>query len=107
MVRMLRSIRFWSKFCAFVICLLLVSFWAKFALVYNVPTYAQKGVLSQVDAYITVKPWWFGPPVFDLSTYRVSADEMADLNPYDMLMEQLGKYSAILSQPQFVWVARH
>jgi hypothetical protein len=106
-VRMLRSIRFWTKFCLFAFGLLLVSFWAKFAFVYNIPAYAQRGVLSHVGAYITVKPWWFGPPVFDLSAYQVPADEMVNLNPYDLLMERLGKYSGILSQPQFVWVARH
>lgn len=104
--RTIRSLRFWTRFCTFTIGLVAVAFWAKFAVVYNIPDYAHRGTLAHVDMYVTVKPWWFGPPAFDLSAYEVASDNAAALDHYSVLLEELGKYSAVVENPQFIWVAK-
>ncbi|GMA50775.1 hypothetical protein GCM10025857_21320 [Alicyclobacillus contaminans] len=84
--------------------MLLLVFWAKFAFVYHIPEYAEQGPLVHAEWYITVKPWWFGPPVFDLASYAPNADDQGLTHPYAYLLNQLGKYAAILEAPQPVWV---
>jgi len=104
--RTLRSLRFWSRASVLVVLLLAVSFWSKFAFVYDIPAYADRGPLAGIAAYVTVKPWWFGPPMFDLANY-VSPDDLGALNqPYSLLLTRLDHYDAIVLQPNFIWVLR-
>ncbi len=106
-LKAVRSIRFWIRFTTFVAGLLSLAFWARFAVVYDIPRYVEQGALANVDMYITVKPWWFGPPLFDLGKYGVSSIKSLTAEPYQVLLDQLGNYAAVVESPQFVWVARH
>lgn len=106
-LKAVRSIRFWIRFTTFVAGFLTLAFWARFAVVYDIPPYAERGALADVDMYITVKPWWFGPPLFDLGKYAVSSTKSLSPQPYQVLLDELGKYAAVVESPQFVWVAKH
>lgn len=104
--RSVRSIRFWSRTLIYGFVVLLIAFWAKFAFVYNIPSYAARGSLADVQYYVTVKSWWFGPPVFNVGSY-ISADDwhiQVLNNPYSYLLMQLGRYQSVLLSPEFVWV---
>ena len=71
----------------------MLTFWAKFALVYNLPAYVQVGSLQNVQAYVVYKSWWFGPPSFNLSDYRnIDPD-----NPELSLIIQLDRYRDIIT----------
>ncbi|MDQ0190927.1 hypothetical protein JI721_06145 [Alicyclobacillus cycloheptanicus] len=84
---------------------LCVAFWAKFAFVYDIPPYAKAGGLANVSAYVAVKPWWFGPPAFDVASYMPDLATGSDtLSPYNLLVLELGRYASIIKQPQLVWV---
>jgi hypothetical protein len=104
-LKAIRSIRFWIRCTAFAAGFLALAFWARFAVVYDIPLYAERGALANVDMYITVKPWWFGPPLFDLGKYGVSSIKSTE--PYQVLLDELGKYAVVVESPQFVWVSRH
>jgi hypothetical protein len=104
--RSVRTIRFWGRVASFIGFLLAIGFWAKFAFVYNIPTYAaSSGPLENTVAYVTVKPWWFGPPVFDLSQYANRDPVQLNIanDPYAYLLLQLGKYSSVVEYPEIVW----
>jgi len=71
----------------------MLAFWAKFALVYNLPAYVQVGSLQNVQAYVVYKSWWFGPPSFNLSDYHnIDPD-----NPELSLIIQLDRYRDIIT----------
>lgn len=107
LLRALRSAKFWSRASVGSALALCIVFWARFAFVYDVPTFLRTGPLTGVSAYIVVKPWWFGPPVFDLGAYATLPGENAELsNPRDLLMTNLGHYLPILLTPSFVWMDR-
>lgn len=57
------------------------AFWARFALIYHLPPYLQQGTLLHVSAYVALKPWWFGPSVFNLAQYtpQPSSDSVQGL----------------------------
>lgn len=106
-LRSLRTTRFWTRVFVVTVCLLMLAFWSKFAFVYNIPSYAQRGELDNVKAYVTVKPWWFGPPIFNLEQTSLYPLRLTVIgNQYDVLLQNLGKYQSILQQPQFIWVRR-
>lgn len=91
----------------YVIIFLLIAFWAKFAVVYDIPSYAQRGPLVAVQRYVAVKPWWFGPPVFDLSNSGATPQQSFYANhPYQYLLHTLGRYQSVVTSPQFIWVQR-
>jgi hypothetical protein len=83
-------------------------FWGKFAIVYDVPSYANRGALQNVKVYVTVKSWWFGPPIFDIGHYvsPVVVDAEGQNDAYRLLIYQLGKYKSVVVQPNFIWVDR-
>ncbi len=72
-----------------------IVFWAKFAIVYNVPPYMQQGPLHNAQAYVVLKSWWFGPPSFNLASYPI-ADPQA---PIQSLVMQLERYQDIVTNP--------
>jgi hypothetical protein len=85
---------------------LAITFWAKFAYVYDIPNFANASI-GHVNAYVTVKPWWFGPTVFDLDTYEsYPVPDFASANPYAVLVENLGQYQTIVQSPNFIWIQR-
>lgn len=107
MFRALRSARFWSRTGAYFLVGLCIVFWAKFAFVYNIPPGVRQGALLNVSAYIAVKNWWFGPPVFDLGSFLPAFSETRlTVGPSTFLAIQLGKYQSILHPSVIVW-ARH
>ena len=106
--RSVQTIGFWLNATIGFVCLLAFIFWAKFAFVYDIPTYADQGALQNIDAYITVKPWWFGPPMFDLTSYLQGGEEHIDVlnDPYFYLLLRLGSYDDIVLNPKFIWVMK-
>ncbi|PWI56831.1 hypothetical protein [Sulfoacidibacillus thermotolerans] len=94
----------WSKRIAysllFSILAITILFWAKFAVVYNVPEYLQVGQFAQVQAYIVYKSWWFGPPIFDLEKYPI----LDPAHPEQSLVMQLQRYKDIVTDPFVVYV---
>lgn len=107
LLRTLQTTRFWVRVLITAIILLLFAFWSRFAFVYDIPTYAQRGPLVGVSSYVTVKPWWFGPPLFDLGREALyPVHPIVGSNTYSILLENLGRYQVIATQPHFVWVQR-
>ena len=79
---------------------ILLTFWAKFAVVYNIPTDLQTGALQHVQEYVVFKSWWFGPPEFNLSEYP----NINPLNPRASLATDLQNYRDIITNPnEIVW----
>lgn len=107
MVKSMRSLEFWSRVFGYAVLGLCIAFWARFAFVYDIPNYATATLPAHVRAYVTVKPWWFGPPVFNIAHYGASTDDFDTVaNPNTYLLMKLGKYDSILEHPQFIWVLR-
>lgn len=75
-----------------VVLLAALVFWAKFAVVYNIPPYVRHGVLMHAHAYVVLKSWWFGPPAFNLGQYPVDANA-----PWHSLSTDLGRYRGIVA----------
>ncbi|MCL6488586.1 MAG: hypothetical protein K6T76_06575 [Alicyclobacillus mali] len=101
--RAVRSLRFWTRaLAAFAVALMFV-FWARFAYVYDIPDYAAAFLPPHVTAYITVKTWWFGPPVIDVGAYEPDFGAMTVSDPYDVLLQNMGSYATVLSHPRIVW----
>ena len=78
-----------------------LTFWAKFAVVYDIPPFLRHGVLIQARDYVVLKSWWFGPPLFNLNQYPVDPSA-----PLRSLVTQLGRYQGIVTDPSeilFVW----
>ncbi|WP_155836431.1 hypothetical protein [Alicyclobacillus herbarius] len=104
-LRALRTTRFWINVGFVSLVFAVLAFWARFAYVYHVPAEAQTGILSHVTAYITLKPWWFGPPTFDLARYAQVPDTTVQAaNRLDLLLSNLGPFQAIVEHPDLVWV---
>ncbi len=70
-------------------------FWAKFAVVYDIPSYVQVGSFQNVEAYVVYKSWWFGPPSFNLSDFS----NLDPTNPELSLILQLDHYRDIITNP--------
>ncbi|MFD1675975.1 hypothetical protein [Alicyclobacillus fodiniaquatilis] len=105
--RSLRNLRFWFRAVIVLFIGLCIAFWARFAFVYDIPQYAMDRLPSQVVCYVTVKPWWFGPPVFDIGHYATQDPSIpTSYQPYQMLLMNLGKYQSILEHPEFIWTLR-
>jgi hypothetical protein len=104
-LRALIGIRFWTRTAIGFVILLCLVFWAKFAVVYDIPQDLSMTGLSGVSAYVTEKPWWFGPPAFDLHQTEETRLQPY-LTPEDALLQGLGRYSAVVLQPTYVWVLK-
>lgn len=104
-LRALMGVRFWMRATIVIAILLCMVFWAKFALVYDIPEDIHTPGLTNVAAYVTVKPWWFGPPVFDLGQ-TVAERQRPYLSAEDALLQGLGRYSGIVLEPEYVWILK-
>lgn len=106
-LRLIRTARFWIRTGVGLLLALLFLFWAKFAIVYDIPEAVRVGQLADVTEYVTIKPWWFGPPSFDLGQIIETSDELG-INPdaYSLLLHALGQYQAVVTAPRWVWVNR-
>jgi hypothetical protein len=105
-LRGFRSAQFWGKSAVTLTLLAATVFWAKFGLVYDIPDYAKFGPLSHVQSYVTIKPWWFGPPVFDVASYGPGPNHVVDnTTAYSLLLNKLGKYQDVILIPDFVWAS--
>ncbi|MCL6637898.1 MAG: hypothetical protein K6T26_08115 [Alicyclobacillus sp.] len=104
LLRALLSLRFWLRAMSSLAALAALAFWAKFAYVYHIPAAWRQGPLQGIRAYVTVKPWWFGPPLFDLARYMPTTGAAGDPNVW--LADRLGRYQDVLTHPVFVWVQR-
>lgn len=101
-VRAVLGLRFWTRATVGLVIALALVFWAKFALVYDIPQDLAVPQLQNVAAYITTKPWWFGPPVFDLANIE-QTQERPYMTDVDALIEGLGRYQHVVLSPTFVW----
>ncbi len=104
MLRRLRIIKVAKRAgysCLATIIVILLLFWAKFAVVYNIPADLQTGVLQHAQGYLVFKSWWFGPPEFNLDKYT----NINPLNPQASLAADLQNYQDIITNPgEIVWV---
>ncbi|KYP80759.1 hypothetical protein [Ferroacidibacillus organovorans] len=106
-LRIRRALRFkkyavrTSATVTLILIIAIVSFWAKFAVVTQIPDVLRQGVLLHARAYIVLKSWWFGPPYFSLSTYLNESGGNSIAN----LEQQLGMYVEIIKNPnEILWV---
>lgn len=107
MWRTVNSLQFWTRTLIGFVCVAFLVFWAKFAVVYNIPPTLQKGHLYGMQAYLAEKSWWFGPLAFDLSSYTRQLDPtVATVDPMTGLLESLGQYQTILESPKYIWTHR-
>lgn len=104
-LRALIGLRFWTRATTFLFIALCVAFWAKFAVVYDIPRNIGYPSLVSVSAYVTAKPWWFGPPAFDLES-TAESNAAPYLSTTDAINEGLGRYVEVVSQPVFIWVMK-
>lgn len=104
-LRALVGLRFWARACVVVVIALSVAFWAKFALVYNIPTDIQINNSARVSAYVTLKPWWFGPPAFDLAGIA-AVNVQPYLTPENAVLNGLGRYAGVVKSPVYIWVLK-
>lgn len=77
---------------------IMITFWAKFAYVYNIPNNIQIDKLQNsqdVQAYIVYKSWWFGPPFFNLSSYNIQNSSNSETS----LIIELNHYQDIITNP--------
>lgn len=103
----IRNARFWGRTALVLVLLCTLVFWSKYAIVYDIPDFAQRSRLAHVQMYVTEKPWWFGPPVFDVSSYGPASDQLVDnTTAYSLLLDKLGRYQDVLLYPRFVWVSK-
>ncbi len=102
-LRALRTTRFWTNALFVCLVLLTLTFWARFAYVYHVPPELRTGPLSRVTAYVTLKPWWFGPPTFDLDDYLKEPNAVDTVSNTQLLLSNLGPFRAIVEHPDLVW----
>jgi hypothetical protein len=102
--RTVRTLQFWSRVGVTLCISIAVLFWAKFAYVYNIPAFLQQGDLAHLQAYVTVKPWWFGPPMFNLNNYLDTHLHLSTTSQEQLFLSRLGSYQRIVTDPQFVWV---
>lgn len=74
--------------------------WGKLSYVHHIPDHVRDRVpaYAQGEAFVVVKPWWFGPPVFDLSRYPKGERES-----YQIWKQRLGNYTGILEKPTVFW----
>jgi hypothetical protein len=105
-LRALRSLRFWTRAGACLAVLAAVTFWARFAVVCDIPPALREGPLAQVRAYVTVKPWWFGPPVFDIRYTLRSFGGDAVVPTTAEVEDALGPYRSVFTDPDIVWAWR-
>ncbi|MDI9259688.1 hypothetical protein [Alicyclobacillus sendaiensis] len=103
MWRAIRSLRFWTRALAAFAVALMFAFWARFAYVYDIPAYVAPYLPPHVTAYVTVKSWWFGPPVIDVAAYEPDFGALSVSNPYDVLLQNMGTYASVVSHPRIVW----
>lgn len=104
--RTIYTTRFWTRVLIFLVICLAITFWTKFAYVYDIPAVAQAG-LGHIQSYVTVKSWWFGPTVFDLGKYQsYPIPDYAAPNPYAILLDNLGQYKTVVQVPHFIFVQR-
>lgn len=104
-LRALVSLEFWTRALIVVVIGICFAFWAKFALVYNVPPDLRLNNLGSISAYVTLKPWWFGPPVFDLDNIAAT-NEQPYLTTTNALIQGLGRYVAVVENPVYIWVLK-
>jgi hypothetical protein len=105
-LRAMRSLRFWARAGIWIMMLAAVAFWARLAVVYDIPPALQDGPLARVRAYVTVKPWWFGPPAFDLGQTLDAYGPGLTIPPRDAVEAALGRYRAVFTQPVIIWAWR-
>ena len=110
--RHLRMVKITKRitYTTLIVCaVVVVTFWAKFAIVYHVPSFMQTGKLQSASAYLVVKSWWFGPTFIDLNPYvqgSLSSGNLAIETPIQSLVGQLGNYQDIVTNHKeilFVW----
>ena len=106
MLRAVRSLTFWSRSALGLAALMAMAFWARFAVVFDIPPSLQTGPLSRVRAYVVVKPWWFGPPAFDIAQTVREDGGNTTVPSFTRVADAPGPYQDVWSDPNILWVAR-
>lgn len=84
-----------------ILVVLFVLAWGKIGYVHHVPDLVRQNVTAydRGPAFLIIKPWWFGPPVIDLTEYTRSG-ETPD---WDIYRARLGDYAGVVDNPEVLW----
>lgn len=84
------------------VCILLFIFaWGKLAYVHHIPDLVRHQVPAYQHnaAYLVLKPWWFGPPVLDFTSYTRDSAHL----DWEIYKARLGDYASIVESPHVLW----
>lgn len=87
----------WQRLLLFVVVpvvILGVLVWGKIAYVHHVPQLVRDNVPAYAsgEGFLVIKPWWFGPPIYDLDSYPQT-------NDFTMYQTKMGDYAPLVEDP--------
>ncbi|MGB8955579.1 MAG: hypothetical protein WCC10_09405 [Tumebacillaceae bacterium] len=91
----------WQRLLLFVVVpvvILGVIVWGKIAYVHHVPQLVRDNVPAYAsgEGFLVVKPWWFGPPVYELGSYPQA-------NDFPMYQTRMGDHAPLVDDPFVLW----
>ena len=91
----------WQRLLLFVavpLVLLGVLIWGKIAYVHQVPDLVRDNVpaYSSGEGFLVLKPWWFGPPIYQLDSYPQA-------NDFKMYQIRMGDHAPLVEDPYVLW----
>jgi hypothetical protein len=91
----------WQRLLLFVVVpvvILGVVAWGKIAYVHHVPQLVRDNVPAYAsgEGFLVIKPWWFGPPVYELDSYPQT-------NDFTMYQTKMGDYATLVEDPFVLW----
>ena len=78
--------------------ILAVFIWGKIAYVHQVPELVRDNVPAYAsgEGFLVIKPWWFGPPVYELDAYPQT-------NDFTMYQTKMGDHAPLVEDPIVLW----
>lgn len=90
--------------------ILLTLAYGRLGYVHDVPDHVRSQVpaYQQGEAFLVLKPWWFGPPIFTLDDYKVPPSDypLSRADYFARYKIELGDYARIVDGPRVLWTFR-
>lgn len=90
--------------------ILLTLAYGRLGYVHDVPDHVRSQVpaYQQGEAFLVLKPWWFGPPIFTLDDYKVPSSDypLSRADYFARYKIELGDYARIVDGPRVLWTFR-
>ncbi|MCX7571817.1 hypothetical protein OS242_17880 [Tumebacillus sp. DT12] len=90
--------------------ILLTLAYGRLGYVHDVPDHVRSEVpaYQQGEAFLVLKPWWFGPPIFTLDDYKVPSSDypLSRADYFARYKIELGDYARIVDGPRVLWTFR-